>query len=103
MKKTEILAEVLSRVTEATEVDASVIVSRSRKEEHVEARMIVVYCCIRKGLRPVQVAELMGQTAHNIYRTLNEVKDRYAYSSSFRYDCDFVCKQLGLTCDIGGK
>lgn len=100
MKKTEILSEVLSKVADATEVDASVIVSRSRKEEHVEARMIVVYCCIMKGLRPVQVAELMGQTVHNIYRTLNGAKDRYSYSSSFRYDCDFVCKQLGITCDL---
>ena len=100
MKKSEILSEVLAAVQDATEVDRSVILSRSRKEEHVESRMMAVYCCIRKGLKPVQVAELMGQTVHNIYRTLNGAKDRYSYSSSFRYDCDFVCKQLGITCDL---
>lgn len=100
MKKSEILFEVLEKVKDATEVEPVTILSRSRKEEHVEARMLAVYCCIRKGLRPMQVAELMSQTPHNIYRTLNGVKDRYSFSSSFRYDCDYICKQLGLTCDL---
>lgn len=100
MKKTEILFEVLNEVSDATEVEVSFIQSRSRKEEHVEARIIAIYCCIKKGLKPVQVAELMHQTPHNIYRSLVGAKDRYSYSSSFRHDCDFVCKQLGLTCDL---
>lgn len=103
MKKSEILFEVLNEVAGATEVQAADITSKSRKEEHVEARLIAIYCCIRKGLRPVQVADLMQQTPHNIYRSLSGAKDRYSYSSSFRHDCDFVCKQLGLTCDLGCK
>ena len=103
MKKSEILSEVLAAVQDATEVDRSVILSRSRKEEHVESRMMAVYCCIRKGLKPVQVAELLGQTPHNVYRSLIGARDRYRYSSSFRFDCDLVCKQLGLTCDLGCK
>ena len=100
MKKSEILFDVLSKVSEATEIEASAILSKSRKEEHVEARAIAIYCCIKKGLKPVQVAELMQQTAHNIYRSLNCAKDRYQYSSSFRFDCDLVCKELGLICDL---
>lgn len=103
MKKTEILFEVVGAVATATEIEAAVIMSRSKKEEHVEARLITVYCCIRKGLKPVQVAELVSQTPHNIYRSLISAKDRYRFSSSFRHDCDFVCKQLGLTCDLGSK
>ena len=103
MKKSEILFEVLTAVTAATEIEADSIVSRNRKEECVEARLIAIYCCIRKGLKPMQVAELMSQTPHNVYRSLLGAKDRYTYSSSFRHDCDFVCKQLGLTCDLGCK
>lgn len=103
MKKSEILFEILEKVSDATEIDAATILSKSRKEEHVEARMITIYCCAKKGLRPAQIAELMQQTPHNIYRSLSGVKDRYGFSSSFRYDCDFVCKQLGLTCDLGCK
>lgn len=103
MKKSEILFEVLGQVSDATEIESDVILSKSRKEEHVEARLIAIYCCIRKGLKPVQVAGLMRQTPHNIYRSLSGAKDRYSYSSSFRLDCDIVCKQLGLTCDLGSK
>ena len=103
MKKSEILFEVLSEVSAATEVESAEIISKSRKEEHVEARLIAIFCCIKKGLKPVQVAELMRQTPHNIYRSLSGARDRYSYSSSFRFDCDLVCKQLGLTCDLGSK
>ena len=100
MKKSEILFEILEKVSDATEIDAATILSKSRKEEHVEARMITIYCCAKKGLRPAQIAELMQQTPHNIYRSLSGAKDRYSFSSSFRHDCDFTCKQLGLTCDL---
>lgn len=103
MKKSEILFEVISKVSEETEIEPAMILSKSRKEEYVEARLITIYCCTRKGLRPVQVAELLSQTPHNIYRALVCARDRYSFSSSFRYDCDFVCKQLGLTCDLGVK
>lgn len=97
MRKSEIFSQVLSAVSAATEIDPAEIVSRSRKEEVVEARMLLVHCCIEKGMRPVQVASLMGQTPHNVYRSLRSAVDRYKYSSSFRYDCDFLCKQLGIT------
>ena len=98
-----LLGTVQDPVSEATEIEATAILSKSRKEEHVEARAIAIYCCIKKGLKPVQVAELMQQTSHNIYRSLNCAKDRYQYSSSFRFDCDLVCKELGLICDLGCK
>lgn len=103
MKKREILAEVVGAVTDATEIDSDVILSRSRKEEDVEARMILIYACSRRGVRPVQLARLIGQTPHNVYRSLRALRDRYKYSVSFRHDCDFVCKQLGITCDLGGN
>lgn len=103
MKKSEILFDVLNKVSEATEIEASVILSKSRKEEHVEARIITIYCCIRRGLKPVQVAELLSQTPHNIYKSISGAKDRYSYSSSFRFDCDLVCNQLDITCDLGCK
>lgn len=97
MKKSEVFSQVLSEVAIATEIDPAEIVSRCRREEVVEARMMLVYCCTEKGMRPVQIATLMGQTSHNIYRSLRSAADRYKYSSSFRYDCDTLCKQLGIT------
>lgn len=103
MKKSKILLAVVAKVEEATEIKSEDIISASRKEENVDARLIVIYCCIKKGLRPVQVAEMLNQTPHNIYRSLRSIVDRYAYSSSFRYDCDLVCKELGISCDLSSK
>lgn len=103
MKKSEILFDILEKVSDATEIKSSAILSKSKKEEFVDARIIVIYCCIKKGLKPVQIAELVQQTPHNIYQSLLRAKDRYSYSSSFRYDCDFVCKQLEIICDLGCK
>lgn len=97
MKKSEVFSQVLSEVALATEIDPADILSKSRKEEIVEARLMLVYCCTEKGMRPVQIAALMKQTSHNVYRSLRSAADRYKYSSSFRYDCDILCKQLGIT------
>lgn len=90
----------MSEIANATEIDPAEIMSRSRKEEVVEARMILVYCCIKRGLRPAQIADLIGQTPHNIYRCLRSTEDKYRYSVCFRHDCDFVCKNLGINIDL---
>lgn len=100
MKKKEIFSSIMSEIANATDIDPAEMVSRSRKEEVVEARMMLVYCCSRRGLRPAQIATLLGHTPHNIYRCLRSVADRYRYSTSFRYDCDFVCKNLGINIDL---
>lgn len=103
MNKLEILAEVLENVSNVTEVPVVDILSKSRREEDVTARILMTYCLVKKGLLPSQVAELIGQTTHNVYRSLRIVEDRYRWSMGFRFDCDLICKQLGINCDLTSK
>ena len=103
MNKLEILAEVLENVSNVTEVPVVDILSKSRREEDVEARILMIYCLVKKGLLPGQVAELIGQTTHNIYRCLRTAEDRYRLSIGFKFDCDLICKQLGINCDLTSK
>lgn len=103
MNKLEILAEVLENVSNVTEVPVVDILSRSRREEDVTARILMTYCLIKKGLLPAQVSELIGQTTHNVYRSLRAAEDRYRWSVGFRFDCDQICKQLGINCDLTSK
>lgn len=103
MHKLEILAEVLENVSNVTEVPVVDILSRSRREEDVTARILMIYCLIKKGLLPAQVAELIGHTTHNIYRSLRIAEDRYRLSMGFRFDCDLICDQLGIKCDLTAK
>lgn len=103
MNKLEILAEVLENVSNVTEVPVVDILSRSRREEDVTARILMIYCLIKKGLLPTQVAELIGHTTHNIYRSLRIAEDRYRLCMGFRFDCDLICSQLGINCDLNSS
>lgn len=97
MKKSEIFSQVLYEIAKTTEIDPADILSRSRREELVDARLMLVRCCSEMGLRPMQIAGLLGQTPHNIYRSLRSAIDRYRYSVRFRADYDSICKELGIS------
>lgn len=76
MKKNELLQAVLASVEAETEISASVIISKSKKEEVVDARHIVVRMLSDFSLYPSQIAELMGISYRCVIKILNEFPER---------------------------
>lgn len=96
MSKLEIFSALLSVVSEVTEVPASDIFSNCRKEEVVDARMILARCLSREGFYPSQIAALLGQTTRNVNRALALVDARLMSSLSLRINMETVRKKAGI-------
>lgn len=60
MKKSELFALILSIISDVTEISENDILSKSFKEDIVEARMLLIYFCHKEGLLPAKIAELSG-------------------------------------------
>lgn len=74
--KADLLQSVLTAVEAETEVSASVILSKSRKEEVVDARHIVVKLLDDYDLYPSQIAEMLDVTVRCITLILNNFAER---------------------------
>lgn len=96
MSKLEIFSALLSVVSEVTEVSVSDIMSGCRKEEVVDARMILARCLTQEGLYPSQIAALMGQTTRNVNRALTALDDRLTTSFNLRNNLESVRKKAGM-------
>lgn len=96
MSKLEIFTALLSIVSDVTEVSAAEILSGSRKEEVVDARMILAKCLSKEGLYPSQIASLMRQTTRNVNRALSVFDYRLLASLSLRNNLESVRKKAGI-------
>jgi len=66
MKKSEIIATVLSAVANETEIDIQTILSQDRRREVVDARHITIVLMSRVGIYPAQIADLFGMTTRGV-------------------------------------
>lgn len=73
MRKSELFALILSIVSDITEISKEDIMSKSHKEDVVEARLLVIYFCRKEGLLPSRIAQLMGMSHRNVNRSLSAV------------------------------
>lgn len=96
MSKLEIFSALLSVVSEVTDVSAADILSNCRREEVVDARMILARCLSKEGFYPSQIAALMGQTTRNVNRALSLVDTRLMSSLSLRINLESVRKKAGI-------
>lgn len=100
MKKSELFAHILSIVSDITEISSDVILSSSRSEEVVDARILVVYFCFRKGLYPTQIAALSGFSHKRVNRLITSANARFSnkgYSKGqFSFYSEVVRSRLGL-------
>lgn len=96
MGKQEIFSSLLSIVSDVTEVPASEITSGCRREEVVDARLIIARCLAMKGFYPSQIASLMRQTTRNINRELSMLNHRLMSSMPLRMNLESVKKKAGI-------
>lgn len=76
MKKTEIFAEILDVVSQATEIPANVICSRNKETGAVDARSVLVKLLCEEGVYPNQIADLTGLTPACVRRLPTDYEHR---------------------------
>lgn len=76
MKKSEIFSRVMAAVCNATELSESDILSPSRCEEIIDARMLFVVFCAKEGLYPRIIARHLGKTTRAVNYILSSYHDK---------------------------
>lgn len=84
MRKSEIFSETVRAVCEVTELEERLVLSRSRREDVVDARHLLVEALRRGGLYPSEIARMTGMTGRNVRAILSGFGDRAERSPGLR-------------------
>lgn len=103
MKKSEIIATVLSAVSEETEIDIKTILSQDKRREVVDARHIAINLLYKCGIYQSNIVEIFRTTPRNVQYVISDFDTRLLYSPPMRNDYERIKKRLGNTCEIARK
>jgi len=103
MKKSEIIANVLSAVSEETEFDIKTILSQDKRREVVDARHIAIQLLNRCGIYQSAIVEIFRTTPRNIQYIVSDFDTRLLCSPPMRNDYERIRKRLGNICEITRK
>lgn len=96
-KPKRILAEILSVVSNETDVSEGRIMSSCGDMETVDARWICVKLLRESGLYTSRIAELMRISPRYVQYILTDFEDRVTYSKIMRKDYENAKKHLRIT------
>lgn len=82
MGKAEDFSKVIKVVTELMEVTEQDILGKSRVQEVVDARWMVIYFMREKGYLTKQISNLLSHPERTINHALNAFPDRVKYSTN---------------------
>lgn len=82
MGKLEDFGKVIKVVTELMDVTDQEILGKSRREDVVDARWMVILLMREKGYNTRQISTLMLHPERTINHALNAIEDRVRYSHS---------------------
>lgn len=99
MKKSEIIATVLSAVSQETEIDIKSIVSQNKRREVVDARHIAITLLHKYGIYQSMIGEIFRTTPRNIRYILSDFDTRMLCSPPMRNDYERIRKHIGNTCE----
>lgn len=80
MKRLEYFSKVIKVVTELTDVKEQDILGKSRVQEVVDARWMVIYLMKEKGYTTQQIVPLLCHPERTINHAYNNFLDRVRYS-----------------------
>lgn len=103
MKKSEIISNVLSAVSEETDIDIKAIISQTRIREVVDARHIAIFLMSKYGIYTSNIAEIFGITPRNVQYVISDFNTRLLFSIPMRKDYERIVKLIGNNCEAGGK
>lgn len=96
MCKSRIFAEVLDVVATETEVPAEQILSCKKDEETVDARYLLVYYLVQKGLRYSQISRLINKNVRTVTYITTHFDEREKDRKILGINSENIRKQLGI-------
>lgn len=94
MTKSEIIADVLNKVSEETEIEVSIILSSCRQQEIVDARHIAIVLISNMGVYPAQTAKTFNVSTRNIYMVKSAFNNRLLCNKPLRIIYERILKKL---------
>lgn len=95
MCKSEIYAQILSAVSDETEVPESLIASPDRAAEVVDARYLLVYFLARRGFYASMIAPMIGHKKRSINYILSNFERRLSSSPMMRLCYEHLKQKWG--------
>lgn len=103
MKKSEIIATILSIVAEETELEIKSILSQDRHRETVDARHITIFLMSKHGIYTSNIAEIFGTTPRNVQYIITDFDTRLLFSTPMRKDYERIANRIGKEFEINAK
>lgn len=94
MSKKTIFARILAIVAEETEISQEAILSKTHREEVVDARHILIYFLSQHGFHPCQIADFIGIRPRSVTYALTSITDRVSASLFLRNQMETIRKRI---------
>ncbi len=95
MSKREVFTRVLDIVSEVTDTPSEEILSKSRKEDIIDARYLLVYLLYENGVYPYHIANYIGCSTRNINKVIGDFLSRKSSRKYLRINYEQCKKNLG--------
>lgn len=66
----ELLNEIISIITELTEISQEELLSRSRRSDVIEARCLLIYMLRSRGIKTYRIAKLLSIPERSVYYSI---------------------------------
>lgn len=99
----ELVKQVLSAVSEETEIPCETILSKCSRAEVVDARWIAVALLRRTGMYTMRIAEQLGISPRYVQYIMTDFSDRMCYNPTLRTNYEKIAKKLGIKNEISTK
>lgn len=103
MPKSEIIASVLSYVSEETEISGEEILSSCRQQEVVDARHLAIVLMSEMGVYARQIAAVFGVSARNVYSVKINFDARLLYNRQLAVFKGNILKKLRSKFEMAAK
>ncbi len=103
MPKSEIIASVLSYVSEETEISMEDILSSCRQQEIVDARHLSIVLMSDMGVYARQIAPIFGMSARNVYSVKTNFDSRMLCNRQYRVFRENILKNLRSKFEMTAK
>lgn len=95
MSKKTIFARILAVVSEEMDVPPSEILSKSHREDVVDARHILIHFLYKYGFYPYQIAEFLSLTPRSVNHAISGMDERLGASRFLRRQTEIIRNRLG--------
>lgn len=96
MKKSDIMRNLLSVISEVVEIEASEILSLDKSEHIVDARHMLIVLLFEVGFYPEEISKLIGCTKRNVNGVICNFSKRCKARKMLRINYEIIKNKIGI-------